>query len=395
MQERKQALFITSRIPYPPLSGGQIRMINDLRMLAISYNVHLLCFSYKELTSEIRGGLETLVQNVVHIRVSRISYIWNLVRALFTGLPFQVELYNFSCIRIWIRKHWAEYETLFCMHVRTATYAQYAHCSIKAIDYVDAISMNYKNASKQVLGFLKWFYRFESARLLQYEVSCSHEFEKRMITSKKDKDFLETYGAADIAVIPHSILSEANNGMLIEGPGQDDNLLFIGAMWYEPNVTAVKYFCSNIWPPLKLIRPNINLFVVGARPTKEILELKLIDGVHIEGYVDNIDSFLYRAAVIIAPMLSGSGVQTKIVEAFSRGKCVMATSLACDGLGNIDSEAIVVVDGVTSWVDELKRLASIEGRSAREAIGARALNYYRSNFSLSAISRDFVKYLQR
>ena len=52
----------------------------------------------------------------------------------------------------------------------------------------------------------------------------------------------------------------------------------------------------------------------------------------VTGYVDSIEEFISTSSVSVAPMISGSGMQNKVLEAMSCGVPVVSTSY---GIGDI------------------------------------------------------------
>ena len=41
----------------------------------------------------------------------------------------------------------------------------------------------------------------------------------------------------------------------------------------------------------------------------------------VTGFVEDISEYFNLASIIVAPMLSGAGIQNKIIQAMGRGKC--------------------------------------------------------------------------
>jgi glycosyltransferase involved in cell wall biosynthesis len=102
---------------------------------------------------------------------------------------------------------------------------------------------------------------------------------------------------------------------------------------------------------LPLIRaklPGAKFFIVGAKPTAELLTPR--EGVAVTGRVDDVRPYVAHACVVVAPLRLARGVQNKVLEGLAMRKPVVATLAASRGLG--------VVAGVDLWVeDEPQRFA--------------------------------------
>ena len=123
----------------------------------------------------------------------------------------------------------------------------------------------------------------------------------------------------------------------------DDIIMFLGKMNYEPNITAVKYFANTIFPILRRSIRDLRFFVVGAQPTKEIRDLSEIEGIEVTGFVESTEPYFQKASIVIAPMLTGAGVQNKIIQAMSYGCCVATTNIGAEGL-SLESIDIVILN---------------------------------------------------
>ena len=103
-------------------------------------------------------------------------------------------------------------------------------------------------------------------------------------------------------------------------------------MDYQPNVEGVLWFVNEVWPLIRAALPGLRFTIVGARPLPRVQRLESNDGVRVTGSVDDVRPFLWRAAVSVAPLLTGRGTQTKVLEALAAGLPVVTTPLVGSGL---------------------------------------------------------------
>jgi glycosyltransferase involved in cell wall biosynthesis len=145
-------------------------------------------------------------------------------------------------------------------------------------------------------------------------------------------------------------------------------LVFVGAMSFPPNVVAMQFFCTEVLPRVRAECADARLLIVGRDPADAVLALGTHAGVEVVGEVDDVGTYLARAAVFVAPILSGSGIKNKVLEAFAVSRPVVATSLAVEGLPVSDGREARVADGADAFARAIVDL--LADPAAAERIGA-------------------------
>src|SRR5690606_17391780 len=110
------------------------------------------------------------------------------------------------------------------------------------------------------------------------------------------------------------------------------HLVFTGSMDWIPNEDAMKHFCADILPRIRLHEPDVTLSIVGRAPTPAVQRLAEIPGVDVTGTVPDVRTHIARAAVYIVPIRIGGGTRLKIFEAMSMGKAIVSTTVGAEGL---------------------------------------------------------------
>ncbi len=153
----------------------------------------------------------------------------------------------------------------------------------------------------------------------------------------------------------------------------DENvIMFTGAMSYAPNVAAVTHFVNAILPLILDRRPGARFVIAGRDPAASVLALAS-PSVEVTGYVEDMPTTLARAAVIVCPMVSGSGIKNKLLEAMASGRPVVASPLGVEGLPLRESLEVEVARDpetyaarVTALLSDPRRATSV-GMAGREA----------------------------
>ena len=388
-----KVLVISSKPPYPLYrGGGAIRTYQMIKSLSKFCEIDLLYVTNDDDVALINKGVEGFCHNVIPFRVKKCDYYWNVLKGLCRNkLPLQVNYFYFAKIQHWIDRHIGDYEAVFCNNIRTTEYVRNKRGVKKWVDFVDAISMNYEKAQKQVKGLWRWLYKIDHVRCRRYEQAVLRDFDKSIVISEVDKKYILKGGEQDkdICVIgnyvemPESVISHQAGNF---------NIVFVGKMNYEPNMTAVKYFVDKVFPLVQENMPEVKFYIVGANPSPSVRQLSVRPGVIVTGFVDDVVDYMRQAAISIAPMRSGAGIQNKILQAMSLGGCVVTTTIGAEGL-DVAWGGVVVKDSSQEMADEIIYLLKTPAK--RQQIGARAIDYIRHYLVAEIVEHQVEDFLSR
>jgi glycosyltransferase involved in cell wall biosynthesis len=108
--------------------------------------------------------------------------------------------------------------------------------------------------------------------------------------------------------------------------------LFVGS-GHAPNLTGLRWFLANVWPELCRDLPAVRLLIAGSICSS--LTEALPPGVEKLGRLPDLSAAYAQASLVIAPILQGSGIKIKILEALTFGRAVITTSVGAEGLENL------------------------------------------------------------
>ena len=107
-----------------------------------------------------------------------------------------------------------------------------------------------------------------------------------------------------------------------------------------------------------------------------------------QGFVEDVREPLARYAVFVCPVLSGSGVRVKLLEAFAAGIPVVSTAIGAEGLARKDGEFCALADQPAKFAERV--LALFEDPAGAAAMAARARAEVENNWDMAAITARLV-----
>ncbi len=118
--------------------------------------------------------------------------------------------------------------------------------------------------------------------------------------------------------------------------------VFVGST-HPPNVDAITYFVSAVWPRVREALGDVTLSVVG-EVCLRVPELARLPGVALVGHVADLGEWLGRARVFVAPLRYGAGIKGKILTAMHAGVPVVTSGVGAEGIGLEHRRSALIAD---------------------------------------------------
>jgi glycosyltransferase involved in cell wall biosynthesis len=158
----------------------------------------------------------------------------------------------------------------------------------------------------------------------------------------------------------------------------------------EPNVNATMYFVNKIYPKVKKVYPDFEFNIIGGNATKEISSLSNIDGINVHGFVDDVAGLIQEQRLVVAPMVSGSGLQNKIIESMKLKKMVITTKIGSDGLTGLKGNELVIADNTDDFIDKLVYYLDDENSNDLNNIAAEGKKYVEKTYSFETVKKQLL-----
>ncbi len=216
------------------------------------------------------------------------------------------------------------------------------------------------------------------------ELGFIKNFSAVITFSIEDKNLLKTVDAEiNVVTIPFAVLDK--NMANPENENTIEKIVFIGPEHHVANYDAIKWYAneieSEVWGKNK-----IKLSVIGKWSEKTIKEFSRNSGIEFLGFVDDLKE-VFKSSAMIVPLRIGSGIRSKILDAFAFGIRVISSTLGCEGLGVEDGKEILIADSAQEFARSIIRLS--KDKVLAKKISTNANQLVTTKFSQTKI------YLQR
>lgn len=377
----KNLLYLAHRIPYPPNKGDKIRSFHLLQYLSKRYRVYLGTFIDNEEDWQYENEVRKYCQDVCAVRLDPLSAKIKSLFALAGNTPLTLAYYRNRKLMHWV-KTLSNTEFIQDVVIFSSAMAQYAeHLSDchRVIDFVDVDSDKWRQYAQSKPWPFNQIYHRESKCLLDYERRVAKKFSYATFVSEKEAELFR-YLSPDSA----DRTTFFNNGVDTDFfsperdyanpyPDKKKVLVFTGAMDYWANVDAVSWFVNEVFPIIRAKRPDVDFYIVGAKPVKQVQMLKNSPGVHVTGAVKDIRPYLMHATVAVAPLRIARGIQNKVLEAMAMQKPVVVSTQAMEGIHAVPDKELIVAKEAGDFAERILFLLDSDkqiamGRSARDRV---------------------------
>jgi hypothetical protein len=316
---KKKLLYLAVCDPDLEVTGATVRMGAFVRNLARYYDVTLVNMAGSghrvdpTIEARFRDWENRLgVKRRVRIDFSRAGYfllspaLYRAADALLRKEPFDYLLADYGLAAVYGISLSRRYQTPLIYSSHNIEYRMYRELSRH-------------DFRRRVLSPYVYWAERGACRAAQLVVT---------ISESDRKEYAKWIPGERIEVIPQGFDPELANPSY-EPPVQSPAfVLFVGSFRSENNRRAARYIAKEIAPAVHRTRSDVRFLLIGADPPSDL------KGPNIDcpGFVDDLNPYMKRANLVIAPMPFAHGMSTKIVSALAFGKTVLSTPEAAAGI---------------------------------------------------------------
>jgi len=377
-----RVLFLAHRIPFPPNKGDKIRAFNILKYLTKRHEVSLACLVDDEKDLQFLPEIGQHVKHLVFDRIRPQAKKVLALRGLLQSRAMTVGYFHTASLQRQIDDviEAMNLDAFVCSSSPMAEYlfrSRHADTKIRAatkvMDLIDVDSCKWRQYSEESSAWISWIYRYEGEHLAEYEKHIARTFDHVLVVSEQEKKAFP--GGGDT---PN--LEAMSNGVDLEFFNPDafgiparirPTLVFTGAMDYRPNIEGIRWFVESVFPKIRTAVPDVELLIVGSKPTQEVMRLGQLQGVAVTGFVADVREYLARASVCVVPLRIARGIQNKVLEAMAMGKAVVCTPQAQEGIRTTSGKELLVARSEDDFAAATIGLLMDQGKAHRLGLAAR------------------------
>ena len=369
--EPLNVLFLSPYPICPPIHGGGVFMNQTIHELVKHCRLHLIALLDEEWQLHTHEEMNKLCASTEYI-----LRMTGRLRQLGSIEPYAVrEFANRNLDWVIDRKIFIDEIDVF--QIEYTNMGQYAR-GFKRIPSIlfehDVYFQSVGRAIEKIRNPLKLLSPgFEYLRALKYELQMLHQVDRIQMCSEANKEYLASFLRKLEPIMQAGLRAGIDTSRYQFKPAgrTPDTLLFLGSFRHIPNVEALEWFVTHVFPKVLAQRPLVRLILIGSdAPPRH--SLPDIPNIELVGFVDDVRVPLSEFAVFICPILTGSGVRVKLLEAFAAGIPVISTTIGAEGLTEKHGEICALADSPEEFAKKTLELLADASAAADMAERARA-----------------------
>jgi glycosyltransferase involved in cell wall biosynthesis len=392
----RRTLFVSTRPGWPAEAGYALRTHALISGLVANSTCHVLFVAphdeERELAPAHEGKLTSAVTPVARNGAARTICNW-----LLTGRP-----------RGWARVEWQSARTEVARQIQSGSYDNVLVSGIDGwqtvpaterpsvivdLDDLESAKIKHRVANRAaayngVRGrIMAAADRIDLRRWLRIEAEIVRDALAVVVCSDHDRDLLKS---AKVYTVPNtypcakSLTDKSPTADPTAAEGQSPPiLLFVGSLTTRPNEEACRLMVDSIMPLVWRQDPDVQLRLVG-RHSETVARLHAPPRVVVTGFVEDLESELVKADVVVAPFISGGGTRIKILEAFRAGRPVVSTSIGIEGIDATDGVHALIRNEPAAFANAC--LTILHDPQMAEEIAAAACDLAEDRYSPRAVA---------
>lgn len=392
-------LQIANKFPYPPKDGGSIATLSLSKSFAsLGHRVTVLAINTSKHFSDPSNIPHDLLAQIRFISVKVDTDIRILKMAgnfLFSGMPYNAERFISPQFDQKLKELLSseEFDIIQLEGLYLAPYIRTirAHSAAKVVMRAHNIEHEiWQRTVLQQKGLKKWYISNLAARIKRMELKYLNLYDAVLPITGRDGEMLRKLGCR---LPSHVVPLGVNAGELIPDNSQLEfpSVFHIGALDWIPNQEGLSWFFENVWDKILEKHPGLHFYLAGRNAPGQFEKLPYPNIIFL-GEVEDAYEFIRNRAVMIVPILSGSGMRIKIIEGMALGKAIVTTSIGTEGIATTHGRDILIADDPGQFARNV--CALVEDRNYCMEIGENAHNFVARHYDNFAITSSLTEFYQ-
>lgn len=375
-------LILTPYAPYPPNSGGRIRIWEQIRFLGSRHKVSLISFYQTKVEYDQRGMLAEYCQRVIFVKrpdslqESDLQHMQQLTEIF--------QWYSTAEMKQALAGVQSEiFDVVLFEHIFMAQYqAHFSTCTVLQEHNIESnifkqLAHLYRSSNPTPARQKENAFRMSRWMLMRkYENETWPKFPLRITVSQNDKEELDRRCATGRTVVVENGINTREIKFISDEQWQKETskrILFMGSLDFYPNIDSLFFLKEAILPRLWQSDPTISLVITGRQPSQAILDFAADPRIDVIANPADINEVAQNCYLTIVPMRIGSGTRIKIIHSMALGLPVVSTTVGCEGLLVSNGQDILIRDTPEQFAEAVLRLMSDRQLAVRLRTAGRKL----------------------
>ena len=342
--DRPSVLFLSPYPICPPVHGGAVFMYQTARQLATLTALHLVILLDHDWERGPHEELERIAASVEYL-----VRLEGKPKEFGSILPYAVREFANAELE-WLLHRQIYTRRIDVVQIEYTAMAQYGAAFQRIASVLFEHDIYFQSIGRALPGMTGVVRRlkstFEYLRALRFELGILDRFDRIQVCSSANADYLTSFQPALRSKIDPDVRAgiDTSRYQLVLDGREPRTMLFLGSFRHPPNQEALDWLTRRVLPLVIEQSADARLVVVGSDPPPRHHLPDLPGAIELRGFVEDIREPLSRYAVFVCPILSGSGMRVKLLEAFASGIPVVSTRIGAEGLTSKNGDLCALAD---------------------------------------------------
>jgi glycosyltransferase involved in cell wall biosynthesis len=362
-------LVISSYLPYPLFSGGQVRLYNLIKELSSKHEITLICEKRSHQAKQDVSEVKKICKDVITIDRKKQWSIGNIAKAGISSNSFLVTGHTQPLFKQKIQETLAA-EKFDLIHVETYYVIQnlpQTSVPIVLVEHNIEYSV-YEKFKDRAPVFLRPLLSFDITKIKREEEHYWKAAKALVSVSLEDQQVMKKSGFNPF-LVPNGVNTDQFKfkAKVFGGDGIK-KILYLGDFKWIQNRDAVAYIIKEIWPMIRengkgeSVKGELKLWIVGRNIPDSIRNLTNDPDVLFDEESSGLptEEIFQQAALLLAPIRIGGGTSYKILESMSSGTPVVTMQMSADALGAKDGNEVMVGKNAEELAEKSLQVLSVD-----------------------------------
>lgn len=236
----------------------------------------------------------------------------------------------------------------------------------------------------------KFLLRIEKNLVFKSEVKTAEKFQTLLINENEvnvlsDRS-MKVVGINEIRPflnLEPTVLSRRNKHVVNE-----KRFIFLGSMNIAHNRVSIIHFLETQMQNIITKIPDVKIVLIGKHAPTEVRKIaeKHPRNIEIKGFVECLEDEFSKATAMIAPLIFGTGVKLKVIDALSQGLPVISTDYGVEGIKLTHGENCIVENNLDNYGELMLQMTDWK---KNQIISQGSYDIFQKYYSAGSINKHY------